>query len=248
MGRRHPVRSNASYPPAAVIVFDSNLRLVSAGGSAQADAGWVREPLVGRTISEAFPPSVVEVIEPLCRQALAGCESNTDVEFGDRVFAQQLGPMYDDHGAIIAGMGFTQDVTESRRAAQQLRDSEQHFRLAFELSPIALALIGLDGRYLEVNPAMCRLTGFTYQQLVQRTVADLTHPDELAADTSAMAALLAGDRSTYTIDKRLFTSNNTLVWVAKTSTLVPTSSTSPVRTPVAVNPASARAPTDPLSA
>ena len=215
------------FPKGAIIVFDADLRYVCAGGLGLADVGLSRELLEGKTIFEVFPPSFVDVIEPLYRQALAGHESVTDVLYSDRIYAQHLGPLRDD-GAIIAGMGFTQDVTETRRAERELRESEEHFRLAFEYSPVALALIGPDGRYLQANPAMCHLTGYTDRQLVDRTVADLTHPDDLAADTAAMAALLAGKRSTYTVDKRLLTAAGTVIWGAKSATLVRSEDGSPL--------------------
>ena len=216
------------FPKGAIIVFDADLRYVCAGGLGLADVGLSRELLEGKTIFEVFPPSFVDVIEPLYRQALAGHESVTDVLYSDRVYTQHLGPLRDDDGAVIAGMGFTQDVTETRRAERELRQSEEHFRLTFQYSPIALALVGLDGRYLQANPAMCELTGYTERQLVDRTVADLTHPDDMAADTAAMAAALAGKRSTYTVDKRFLTSAATVVWGVKSATLVRSEDGSPL--------------------
>jgi len=216
------------FPKGAIIVFDADLRYVCAGGLGLADVGLSRELLEGKTIFEVFPPSFVDVIEPLYRQALAGHESVTDVLYSDRIYAQHLGPLRDDDGAVIAGMGFTQDVTETRRAERELRESEEHFRLAFEYSPVALALIGPDGRYLQANPAMCHLTGYTERQLVDRTVADLTHPDDMAADTAAMAALLAGERSTYTVEKRFLSAAGTVIWGAKSATLVRSEDGSPL--------------------
>ncbi len=104
------------FPKGAIIVFDADLRYVCAGGLGLADVGLSRELLEGKTIFEVFPPSFVDVIEPLYRQALAGHESVTDVLYSDRIYTQHLGPLRDDDGAVIAGMGFTQDVTETRRA------------------------------------------------------------------------------------------------------------------------------------
>jgi len=216
------------FPKGAIIVFDADLRYLCAGGLGLADVGLSRELLEGKTIFEVFPPSFVDVIEPLYRQALAGHESVTDVLYSDRIYTQHLGPLRDDDGAVIAGMGFTQDVTETRRAERELRESEEHFRLAFEYSPIALALIGPDGRYLQANPAMCQLTGYTDRELVDRTVADLTHPEDMAADAAAMAALLAGERSTYTVEKRVMSAAGTVIWGAKSATLVRSEDGSPL--------------------
>jgi len=209
------------FPQGAIIAFDLDLRFLSAGGLGLAAVGLSRETLEGKTIFEAFPPEVVTVIEPLYRLALAGGESSIDVPYEGRIFLMRLGPLRAADGQIVAGMGFTQDVTAARRHERELHLSETRFRLAFEHAPIAKALIGLDGRYELVNPAMCALTGYPDEQLTQLTMADITHPDDVDADLAAMAGLLANDeQATYAVDKRYRTADGLIVWGAKSATLV----------------------------
>ncbi len=208
------------FPHGAIIVFDHDLRYLSAGGLGLADVGLSREMLEGRTIGEAFPPAVVEAIEPVYRSALAGVESTMDVPYQDRIYLMRLGPLRDTDGVVVAGMGFTQDVTEARQAEQALRESESRFRSAFEHAPIGKALIGLDGRYQQVNAAMCRITGYTDEQLLRLSVADVTHPDDMAADVAVSDRLLAGELITHTLEKRYLTASGTTVWAAKSVSLV----------------------------
>ncbi len=208
------------FPQGAVIVFDADLRYLSAGGLGLAEVGLSREMMEGNTIFEVFPPEVVAVIEPLYRQALLGLESSMDVPYQDRIYLQRLGPLRDTAGGIVAGMGITQDVTAARRAERELRESEDRFRVAFERGPIPMALIGLDGHYVQVNPAMCAFTGYTEQQLLQMSITDLGHPGDLPLDLAAMAGLLAGDHDTYTLDRRYVTFGGALVWGTKSATLV----------------------------
>ena len=101
-----------------------------------------------------------------------------------------------------------------------MRESEERFRVAFEHAPIAKALISLDGRYEHANPAMCALTGFSAVQLRQLGVAETTHPDDLGADLAAMAKLVAGEATTYTLEKRYVTASGTFAWAVKTASLV----------------------------
>jgi PAS domain S-box-containing protein len=105
-------------------------------------------------------------------------------------------------------------------AARALRESEERIRQVFELSPIGKALISLDGHYLQVNAAMCELTGYSTAELYHRRVADLTHPDDLADDVAGMDDLLAGRRDTYTVEKRLLTPDGGTVWASKLTSLV----------------------------
>ncbi len=117
-----------SFPRGAIIVFDHDLRYLCAGGMGLADVGLSRELLEGRTIFELFPSEVVEAIAPLYRSALAGEESEMDVDYGGRTFLQRLGPLYDSAGAVIAGMGFTQDVTAARQSARDLTEESRRLR------------------------------------------------------------------------------------------------------------------------
>jgi PAS domain S-box-containing protein len=84
--------------------------------------------------------------------------------------------------------------------------------LAFEHAPIAKALIGLDGRYQLVNPAMCAFTGYTEQQLLGLPMARVSHPDDLDADLVTMAGLRAGGCTSSSMDKRYITVTGAVVW------------------------------------
>jgi PAS domain S-box-containing protein len=213
----HPIVQ--SFPHGALIVFDHDLRYLCAGGLGLAEVGLSRDLLEGNTVFDVFPSDVASVIEPLYRRALAGDESAVDVPFAGRIYLQRLSPVRDDDGMVVAGMGFTQDVTDGRRREQQLSESEDRFRLSFDYAPFAMALIGLDGRYERVNPAMCNLTGYSAEQLMGMSIADITHPDDLAADLAGVAGLIAGELSSVVMEKRYLTSAGNVVWTAKSATL-----------------------------
>jgi len=207
----HPIVR--SFPHGAVIVFDHDLRYLSAGGLGLADVGLSREALEGKTIFEAFPPETAGAIEPLYRAALAGESTTVDVPYAGRIFVQRLAPVRNSQGVVLAGMGFTQDVTEQRQAERALRESEQRVRLAFEHAPIGKAIVGLDGLFREVNPALCRLTGYSADVLMSLTFQDITHPDDLDADLTLLAKLVVGEIDTYSMEKRYYTASGGLVWV-----------------------------------
>src|ERR1700677_727607 len=158
-----------SFPGGGVVVFDHDLRYLRAGGRGLANVGLSPELLEGRTLFEVFPPDVAAAVEPSYRQALAGQMSSLDVHLDDRVFLQWSSPLLDGDGVVVAGMTFTQDVTAARQAERALSESEEKFRMAFDHAPIGQALIGLDGRYLQVNQALCDLTGYTESQLRELT-------------------------------------------------------------------------------
>jgi diguanylate cyclase (GGDEF)-like protein/PAS domain S-box-containing protein len=118
---------------------------------------------------------------------------------------------------------------DNARLTEQLNVSEQSFRLAFEGAGIGMTMISLDaadpGRFLRVNEAMCRITGYSAEELTSRTYVDITHPEDRGQDGTAMTnALTGGEFDVYRAEKRYVRRDGSLVWVAITTTVVRTSS------------------------
>ncbi|MBC7682961.1 MAG: PAS domain S-box protein, partial [Ferruginibacter sp.] len=109
------------------------------------------------------------------------------------------------------------DITERQRTEEALRASEEQFRATFETAAIGIVHIGLDHRWLRVNPAMYSLTGYTAEELVAMAYTDLTHPDDLADDLLQVQLLLAGEITSYKIEKRFIHRSGRDVWVTATT-------------------------------
>ena len=73
-----------------------------------------------------------------------------------------------------------QRTTQLEAANQELEQEIEQFRLTFELAPIGMAINTLDGRFVRVNQALCNTLGYTKQELLNQTWADVTYPDDLA--------------------------------------------------------------------
>jgi PAS domain S-box-containing protein len=80
--------------------------------------------------------------------------------------------------------------------------SESVFRRCFELALIGLAVTSPLKGILEVNDELCRILGYQRSELLQRTWAELTHPDDLASDLEQYARVLDGEIDGYSLDKR----------------------------------------------
>ena len=88
-------------------------------------------------------------------------------------------------GALLLALGRRQERTEGDRHA-----AEERFRRAFEDSGVGMALVGVDdGRMLDVNDALCALTGRSRRDLLAGRIADLLPPEDAAATVSAGPAL-----------------------------------------------------------
>jgi diguanylate cyclase (GGDEF)-like protein/PAS domain S-box-containing protein len=82
-----------------------------------------------------------------------------------------------------------------------------------------MAIAAIDGRIVEANDALCRLLGYTHDELAQLSFQEITHPDDLAADLRQGRQLLAGEIESYQVEKRYVRKDGERVWVLLTVSL-----------------------------
>src|SRR3954454_10935737 len=79
--------------------------------------------------------------------------------------------------------------------------AEREWRQAFDAVPHGIAFVELDGRITDVNRPLCALLGYSPDELLERTLAELTHPDD-GAEADVLFRLLDGDLETHTAEQR----------------------------------------------
>jgi PAS domain S-box-containing protein len=106
------------------------------------------------------------------------------------------------------------------RTMREASGTDDRFRQAFDQSALGMALLGLDGRLLEVNPALCRLLGRAADELRGRDLHDFTHPDDVAIDVARAKQLRDGSVACYETEKRYRRGDGGMVWLLLTASLV----------------------------
>jgi PAS domain S-box-containing protein len=96
----------------------------------------------------------------------------------------------------------TVDITTRKRSDQALRSSEERFRSIFELGLIGMAITSPGKGILAVNDEICRILGYERAEVLTKTWAELTHPDDLASDVALFDRVMAGEIDGYLLDKR----------------------------------------------
>jgi PAS domain S-box-containing protein len=105
-----------------------------------------------------------------------------------------------------------EDVTEERQALELFHENEEKFRIAFENAPTGMSMVRADGQYLSVNEALCRMFGYTREELLSGTLHRITHPDDIEKTNQWIRRVIAGDLSEPECEKRFLHRDGHVVW------------------------------------
>ena len=126
----------------------------------------------------------------------------------------------DDIQMVTALGDLVWDIILRKRAEEEVRHSEEQFRLSFERSPVGTAMISPDFRFLRTNNVFSRMIGYSEEELAHLTFADITHPEERQRDLSQVQRLLASEIDYYDVEKRYLHKNGAIIWARTNVTLV----------------------------
>ena len=101
---------------------------------------------------------------------------------------------------------------ERKRAEASLRASEDRFRTAFEDAPYGTCMSAPNGRFLHANAALCRMLGYSQEQLLAGAWPQLTHPDDLERSRHAAEQFLRGEIETMDMEKRYICCDGRTLW------------------------------------
>ncbi len=103
------------------------------------------------------------------------------------------------------------EVAERERTEAALRASEQQLQAILDTARVGIVKTDMSGRILKPNPAYCRLLGYSEPELLQRSVGQITHPEDRLADAKLLAAMKNGDSDVYRREKRYLAKDGTVV-------------------------------------
>ncbi|WP_230350725.1 diguanylate cyclase [Lelliottia sp. WAP21] len=115
-----------------------------------------------------------------------------------------------------------------RAERKHITESEERFRNAMEYSAIGMALVSIEGQWLQANKALCEFLGYSQTELHTLTFQQLTWPEDLNNDLESLEQLIRGDINSYSMEKRYYTRSGEVVWALLTVSVVRHSDGSPL--------------------
>ena len=116
------------------------------------------------------------------------------------------------------------EIRKQKRTESKLKISEMRFRKIFEHAPFGAAIADREGNMVLANHALCRMLGYSQQEMQHMHFADITHEDDVDVDLERFHQLIAGTIDHYNLEKRYYTKANQLIWGSMAVTLIPGSS------------------------
>ena len=175
------------------------------------------EELVNTSFLDYLRPDEVPIVADRYRRRLAG----EDVEqVYETVLLHKDGheiPVEVNAGAITyqerpAIFAFIRVTSERKRAEEELRESEERFRKAFDYAALGMALVSPAGHFLKVNSYFCQMVGYTEEELLNRTFNHVTHPDDYHIGLDALSQVVDGIVPYAWVEKRYLHKDGRIVW------------------------------------
>ncbi len=213
--------------PVAVCFLDRELRYLRINQVFADINGLTIEEHLGRKFGEVLPAMAAEEEQQLQRvldtgEPLLNVEISGETREQSKRYGYWLGNYYPVNNSMgeTVGIGIIlADVTAAKQTEVALRESEERFRAMFNQA-VGITLVALDGKFIQVNPALCEITGYSPEELMQITFEEITHPDDLAVDLENARRVLAKEINGYSLEKRYIRKDGSIVWVNLTSSAV----------------------------
>ena len=154
----------------------------------------MRNDIIGKTTVEQYDKDEAEEFLKHDRDALENGFSETEetLTFPDgkrRTLSTKKIRFKDSKGERFI-LGVAHDITDIKEATTALKRSEEDFRSAIEHSPIGMALVSTEGKWLRVNKALCDILGYKEKEFIKTDFQTITHPEDLETDLDLVKQVL----------------------------------------------------------
>ena len=200
--------------------------IVSWNHGAEGLYGYSGQEIIGKNVDILAPPGRSDEV----RQNLGTVRKGCRVSPGETVRRRKDGtlvdvllsvsPIRNPAGEVVGASAIAHDIGKRVRAERKLRESEKLFREVFEHAPFGMSVAAPDGRIIQANATLCRILGYSEQELRATTWAELTHPDDEGPFLLKMEQWMREPGGCMEAEKRYIHRTGNVVWARLRMSLV----------------------------
>ena len=192
-------------------------RFVRANASMCKMLGYSEAELLSKSVKDIHPPEdlpfVTEQFEALAEGKFDVSEDVPVLRKDGSIFFATVGASKVDYDNRRCVVGFFRDSTERKKAEDALKKSEDRFRSYFDQGLMGMAISGKDMRWTEVNDRFCEITGYSKEEILQRKITDLLHPDDLDTFHRSYPHLISGETGHYNAGRRYIRKDGKVIYL-----------------------------------
>ncbi|HEX3567451.1 MAG TPA: PAS domain S-box protein, partial [Acidimicrobiales bacterium] len=189
--------------------------------------GYPAEQLCAMTPADVCHPDDLDVTrQPLddqARRAIADQQlTSTQIFHDERRYINAEGEIiwcdvsgsavFGEDGQVTHILTHFLDITGRKEFERSLISSEERWKAAFELAPVGMAELTLEGHFRQVNPALCEILGYTAEQLCGMTPYDISHPDDSEVVRQVMEIMPTTDIEHFNYTRRFVHAHGQVIW------------------------------------
>ena len=206
-----------------VAVLDAEQRLTFANTRLAEMFGYTVEEMTGMSLDAVTFPEDADVVAGMMQRRQEGLSEDDENRWrrkdGSTLWTMQAtAPLVDEAGTFAGAVSFHTDVTDRKRAEGALRASEARLRSYFEYVPVGILLVNRHGVVVNVNPALCAITGFEKDELLGADLHDLK--GRIEENEVGFGALLRGELPSFGFERPFVTKDGRSIWMDVTASVM----------------------------
>ncbi len=163
------------------LILDTKAKILYCNEYFLSKTGYTEEQIIGKNWFKMFIPEEESVkITDIFTEAISGGEMVatmenliTTIDGTKLIISWNNTLLKDTEGEIIGIASIGEDITAQKKAKIALQESEEKFKMSFQSNPVPQAILTLEGIFVESNLAFSKLTGFSREEIIGKTSADL---------------------------------------------------------------------------
>ena len=210
----------------AIFLESPDCRIMAMNAAAEKLTGYSAGELVGKDASVLIAPEYIDLGRMHFERKLRGDARETRFQsaivdrFGRRIAVEISSAVVRRDDVVLGIQAVVRNLDAERRAEYALLESEERFRGAFDAAVIGMGLTSPDGRWLKVNRSLCEIVGYTADEMLAMSFQDITHSDDIESDLALLRRMLAGEYSSYQMEKRYIHKDGHAIWIHLSVSLV----------------------------